>query len=355
LFAQIKQFSTLQIINDTILLHLASPELPLELLVLLLFDTMADSPGAKDTRSTVDAIHLENAAPRLESRAEPHAHGTVQLLQGGSVVLIPTPSPDPKGEFPVLCSVLLGEGRGGEVFSSLQNSLTRIDAETDLFVRWIDPLNLPKWHKFLIIFIVASYSATSVLCTSGLGSVFPSVLKEYAPSEATKATDLLTYPTLFMAIGNLLSMPLSVTIGRRPVFLASLILLVISGFWCAFPGSLDSHIAGRNFYSIAAGQSEALAPYIIEEIHFLHERSAKLSWFIGLQTVMDAGMFVATTYIVPAWGTKWWYLIITFLNAAILILSIPFLVETKYDRPEDADSKFELKYICVAASGPRRH
>lgn len=190
-----------------------------------------------------------------------------------------------------------------------------------------------------------------MLCTSGMGSVFPSVLKEYAPSEATKATDLLTYPTLFMAIGNLLSMPLSVTIGRRPVFLASLILLVVSGIWCAFPGSLDSHIAGRNFYSIAAGQSEALAPYIIEEIHFLHERSAKLSWFIGIQTALTAGMFVATTYIVPAWGTKWWYLIITFLNAAILILSVPFLVETKYDRPEDADSKLSSSPTLPSGHG----
>lgn len=179
-----------------------------------------------------------------------------------------------------------------------------------------------------------------------MGSVFPSVLKEYPPSEATRATDLLTYPTLFMGIGNLLSMPLSVTVGRRPVFLASLVLLVVSGIWCAFPGSLSSHIAGRNFYSIAAGQSEALAPYIIEEIHFLHERSAKLSWFIGIQTTLTAGMFVATTYIVPAWGTKWWYLIITFLNVAILVLSLVFVVETKYDRPEDADSKLknDLRY-----------
>ncbi|KAK7702064.1 hypothetical protein SLS64_009925 [Diaporthe eres] len=140
-----------------------------------------------------------------------------------------------------------------------------------------------------------------------------------------------------MGIGNLLSMPLSVTVGRRPVFLASLVLLVVSGLWCAFPGSLSNHIAGRNFYSIAAGQSEALAPYVVEEIHFLHERSAKLSWFIGIQTTLTAGMFVATTYIVPAWGTKWWYLIITFLNAAILVLSLLFVVETKYDRPEDAD------------------
>ncbi|OHF02535.1 major facilitator superfamily transporter [Colletotrichum orchidophilum] len=254
---------------------------------------MANTPRTKDDEPHVDTI--EAAAAKAPAQ-EHQAYGTVQLLQGGSVVLIPTPSPDPK-----------------------------------------DPLNLPTWHKYLIIFIVGSYSAIAVLATSGLGAVFPSVLKEYPPEDATRATDLLTYPTLFMGIGNLFSMPLCVTIGRRPVFLMSLVLLVLSGFWCAFSTSLSSHIAGRNFYSIAAGQSEALAPFIIEEIHFLHERSAKLSWFIGVQTVGTAGMFVATAYIVPSLGLKWWYLVITFINAAILVLAFFFAVETKYDRPNDAD------------------
>ncbi|EXF83638.1 major facilitator superfamily transporter [Colletotrichum fioriniae PJ7] len=250
-------------------------------------------PGTKDDGPYVDTI--EGSATKVTTQ-EDQAYGTVQLLQGGSVVLIPTPSPDPK-----------------------------------------DPLNLPTWHKYLIIFVVGSYSAIAVLVTSGLGAVFPSVLKEYPPEDAMRATDLLTYPTLFMGIGNLFSMPLCVTIGRRPVFLMSLVLLVLSGLWCAFSTSLSSHIAGRNFYSIAAGQSEALAPFIIEEIHFLHERSAKLSWFIGVQTVGTAAMFVATAYIVPSVGLKWWYLIITFINAAILVLAFFFAVETKYDRPIDAD------------------
>ncbi|KAL0941670.1 major facilitator superfamily transporter [Colletotrichum truncatum] len=255
---------------------------------------MSELPVQKDDEPRVDTF--ESPVHQPHAAHESQAHGTVQLLQGGSVVLIPTPSPDPK-----------------------------------------DPLNLPKWHKYLIILVVGSYSAIAVLVTSGLGAVFPSVLKEYPPEEAGRATDLLTYPTLFMGIGNLFSMPLCVTIGRRPVFLASLVLMVVSGIWCAFSGSLSSHIAGRNFYSIAAGQSEALAPFIIEEIHFLHERSAKLSWFIGVQTVGTAGMFVATAYIVPAWGTKWWYIIVTLINAAILVLAFFFAVETKYNRPKDAD------------------
>ncbi|KAF6804500.1 major facilitator superfamily transporter [Colletotrichum sojae] len=258
---------------------------------------MSETSTGKDDRPQVDMVESSERVPHAKYHDEAQAHGTVQLLQGGSVVLIPTPSPDPK-----------------------------------------DPLNLPPWHKSIIILIVGSYSAVAVLGTSGLGAVFPSVLSEYAPSEAHRATDLLTYPTLFMGIGNLFSMPLCAAVGRRPIFLASLALMLISGLWCAFSGSsLSSHIAGRDFFSLAAGQSEALAPYVVEEIHFLHERGAKLSWFIGVQTVGTAGLFVATAYMVPAWGLKWWYLTISFINAVILVLAFFFAVETKYDRPGDAD------------------
>jgi predicted MFS family arabinose efflux permease len=105
----------------------------------------------------------------------------------------------------------------------------------------------------MIIFVVGCYSAIAVGATSALGSVYPELLAAY-PGEATRATDLLTYPALFMGIGNLLAMPLSVAVGRRPVFLLSMVLLVASGIWCACSTSLTSHIAGRDILSMAAGQ-----------------------------------------------------------------------------------------------------
>ncbi|KAH6657043.1 major facilitator superfamily domain-containing protein [Truncatella angustata] len=220
--------------------------------------------------------------------------GTVRLLDENNVVLIPTPSPDPK-----------------------------------------DPLNLPPWRKFMIIFIVGLYSAFAVATTSGLGAVYPEVMTAY-PGQETRATGLLTYPTLFMGIGNLVAMPLCVAIGRRPVFLLSMALLVASGVWCACSTSLTSHIAGRNIFSMAAGQSEALAPMMIQEIHFLHERGSRIAWFVGVQTVGTAAFFVATVYIVPAIGIGWWYGIITIINAVVLVLAFIFVVETKFDRPQDA-------------------
>lgn len=200
-----------------------------------------------------------------------------------------------------------------------------------------DPLNLPTWQKNIIILVVGLYSAFSVLGTSALGSVVPEVSAMYHGDP--RVNDLLTYPTLFMGIGNLLAMPLCVAVGRRPVFLFSLLLLCVTSVWCACSGSLGSHIAGRDIFSMAAGQSEALSPFIIEEIHFLHERGTKLAWFVGVQTIGTAAMFVATTYIVPSLGLRWWYGIIAIVSSAVLLLAVAFVVETRYDRPSDANRK----------------
>lgn len=95
-----------------------------------------------------------------------------------------------------------------------------------------------------------------------MGPIFTNVLASY--DYDPKASDLMTYPTLFMGIGNLIAMPVAMAVGRRPVFIFSAMLLVIGSIWCAASSSLGSHIAGRDLLSMAAGQSEALCPLIIQ-------------------------------------------------------------------------------------------
>lgn len=114
----------------------------------------------------------------------------------------------------------------------------------------------------MILLLVSAYSCTAVVLASGLGPIY-SIIKVSYPEAGNKTNDLLTYPTLLMGIGNLISMPLAMVVGRRLVFLLSMVVLVLGGLWCALSTSLVSHIAGRNIMSLAAGQSEALAPMMI--------------------------------------------------------------------------------------------
>lgn len=276
---------------------------------------MAERKTSYGMKPDVDAVENITKDPHLEIH---DASGTVNLYQDGTVVLVPTPSPDPKGMFAISIELRC------YCFSNLSP---------------LDPLNLPVWRKYMIILLVGFYSGISVLGTSGLGSVTPELFKIYHNDNPKRITDLLTYPTLFMGIGNLLSMPLADAVGRRPVFLFSVLLLTVSGIWCACSNSLSSHIAGRNIFSLAAGQSEALAPMIVQEIHFLHQHGAKLSYFVGVQNTLTAALFTATTYIVPTIGLPWWYGIMTIINGFTLIMSFFFMTETRFHRPEDASGK----------------
>lgn len=88
--------------------------------------------------------------------------------------------------------------------------------------------------------------------------------------------------------------------------------------------------------SLAAGQSEALAPMIVLEIFFLHERGTKLGWFIFIECTGTGVFFIVSIYMTAAWGWRWWYAFFSITNGAILLLSFIFISETLYDRPEDA-------------------
>ncbi|KAK5709463.1 hypothetical protein LTR17_019771 [Elasticomyces elasticus] len=77
---------------------------------------------------------------------------------------------------------------------------------------------------------------------------------------------------------------------------------------------------------------------IVQEIFFLHERGRKLAWFIFIECVAQGIFFVVSTYMTSAWGWRWWYDFFTVFNAIILLLSLVFVTETLFDRPEDAST-----------------
>ncbi|KAI6826089.1 MFS general substrate transporter [Hortaea werneckii] len=238
-----------------------------------------------------DKIEVTRVEEHMADNEAPGA--TIELLRDGNVVLRPPPTADPN-----------------------------------------DPLNLPQWRKWMILLLVSAYSCTAVVLASGLGPIY-SMIKVSYPEAGNKTNDLLTYPTLLMGIGNLISMPLAMVVGRRLVFLLSMVVLVLGGLWCALSTSLISHIAGRNIMSLAAGQSEALAPMMIQEVFFLHEKGRKLGWFIFIQNATSGAFFIMSTYLVGAYGWKWWYALFTIINAVLLLVSYVFVTETSY--PNRAD------------------
>ncbi|KAI1578534.1 major facilitator superfamily transporter [Pyrenophora tritici-repentis] len=162
--------------------------------------------------------------------------GTIRLYDEDGIVLIPTPTRDPN-----------------------------------------DPLNLPKWQKYLILIIVGLFAATGNLMASGITAILPIIQAEYGGDPKTH--DLATWPAFFMGVGNLLAIPIAHAVGQR--------------------GNV-------------------------------------IAWFCAIQTLGTAALIVSSSYLATDLGWRWWYGVFGCVNGAIALLSIIFVVETKYVRTLEA-------------------
>ncbi|KAF4551080.1 Hypothetical protein D9617_14g075360 [Elsinoe fawcettii] len=246
--------------------------------------------------SHVEDLEADHDASDLKKGVLP-VMGTVQLTEAvagaDKIVYVPTPSADPQ-----------------------------------------DPLNMKLWQKSVFLVLISLFSTLGLSLVSGLGGLLSFYIPTYAAVGKGYAdiTALMTYPTLFMGIGNLIGIPFAYAVGRRIVFLVSCTVLVISACLCAEAKTYEWHLGARMVLGLAAGQSEALVPMMTQEIFFLHERGTSLMIQNTIQTITCAIWVLLASPIAAAITPRWWYYLGAILAAVVLVASVFLLPETKYTR-----------------------
>lgn len=169
-----------------------------------------------------------------------------------------------------------------------------------------DPLNLSSWRKAFIMLILVLYSSSGLTLVTALGALIVFIKPEYKLAGVTDAqiSSLLTYPNLLLGVGNIISMPLAVAIGRRPVLLISTIGVVIGAVLCATNTSVAGHLIARFIASVSAAQCEALVLLIIQDIYFLHQRSRVLQWLSSCQVILNSSLVISCSYIANSAGWR---------------------------------------------------
>ena len=122
-----------------------------------------------------------------------------------------------------------------------------------------------------------------------------------------------------MGVSNFICMPLALAVGRRAIYLGSLLVMILGGLLAAYSTDYNYHLAARMVLGLAAGNSEALVPMMIQvwthgygpfksridfrqEIHFIHERSTFLTWQMAMQTVINSLLSIFASPIAGAIG-----------------------------------------------------
>ncbi|KXT00725.1 hypothetical protein AC578_8275 [Pseudocercospora eumusae] len=211
-----------------------------------------------------------------------------------------------------------------------------------------DPLQWPTWKKTWILIICSLYSFLSNTALLG-PSVYIGIYAEKFGITPTKASGLISYPNILYGVGTLVTVPMYLKFGRRPVMLLSMLVYLAGLIGCSRANSYGGLMTARLFHTLASGVCEALPVQLVNDIFFrecsqsclswltrltlvVHERATKLGIYTICLCLGSTGPLYAGYML--AGGNSWrlyFYVEIGFA-AALLILAFLFVEETSYKR-----------------------
>ncbi|KAL2043855.1 hypothetical protein N7G274_003375 [Stereocaulon virgatum] len=196
-----------------------------------------------------------------------------------------------------------------------------------------DPLNWPLWKKDLCLFAICLSITLGGIQSAILSTVNGVLLLEFQTS-ITKVENLSSYPPLACAISCLFASVLARMIGKRPVYLMSTTIFLISTVWCALIGKdYGSFFAARFISGLGLGAYEAIVLSTVGDLYFVHQRGKRIAFLnvmslgpVNLSPIISG--YVADKY---GWRTNFW--IMTAFTAIALLFIFFAAPETTYNRP----------------------
>ncbi|KAI1803653.1 MFS general substrate transporter [Daldinia bambusicola] len=194
-----------------------------------------------------------------------------------------------------------------------------------------DPLNWPTWRRDSALLSLGLYCMVGGGTTPIIAAGFTDVAKDYSINVADVSLTTGLY-MMGLGIGCVVFSPTAILYGKRPVYLFSAILFVISAIWCALSPNFTSLILARIFQGIAVSPVECLPSATIAEIFFLHERAYR----IGVYTLLLLGgknlVPLVSAAIIERLEWRWVFWILAIVVASCGFLLFLFVPETFWDR-----------------------
>ncbi|OJJ04051.1 hypothetical protein ASPVEDRAFT_43491 [Aspergillus versicolor CBS 583.65] len=199
-----------------------------------------------------------------------------------------------------------------------------------------DPLNWATWRKTVVLVCMAVYAFVGNFTSSSIASAFPIYATPLAfnpPVSMGRLSHLIAVNVLMMGAANIWWVPLANTFGRRPITLLNLLILVFCCMWAGLATSFESLLAARFFMGVGVGPADTIAPNVIGEIYFTHQRGKAMGFytvFLCLGSLVGgiSGGYIASN------GLEWLHWVNVIICAILFIVCLIFVPETLYKRDE---------------------
>lgn len=217
-----------------------------------------------------------------------------------------------------------------------------------------DPLNWPGWRRDCALLSLGWHCMMGGGQTPILAAGFNEVAATFSVTIPQVALTTGLY-MLGLGIGCVISSPTALIFGKRPVYLAGVVLFLAASVWAAASKSYASLVVARIVMGVGVAPCESLPSATIAEIFFLHERAYR----IGIYTLLLLGgknlIPLVSAVIIQAKGWRWVFWIVSIVVGFNFFLLFFFVPETFWDRtPRPKQHSTRPSLIHRAASSLSR-
>ncbi|KAJ8109143.1 hypothetical protein OPT61_g7675 [Boeremia exigua] len=214
-----------------------------------------------------------------------------------------------------------------------------------------DPLNWNQLRRDAALLSLGFYCMLGGGMTPILAAGFNDVAETYGVGLSQVALTTGLY-MLGLGLGSVIASPTAILWGKRPVYLAAIILFTLSSVWCALSPNYASLVIARIVQGFAVSPVECLPSASIAEIFFLHERAYRL----GVYTLLLLGgknlIPLVSAAVVQSLGWRWVFWVIAIVVGFSFFLIFFFVPETFWDRTPRARGRSHAR---SRSRSPRRH
>ena len=194
-----------------------------------------------------------------------------------------------------------------------------------------DPLNWPAWRRDIALLSLGFYCMLGGGMTPILAAGFNDVAKTYDVTYSRVALTTGLY-MMGLGVGSVIASPTAILYGKRPVYLVSSILFILTSIWCALAPTYAQLATARVFQGMSVSPVECLPSATIAEIFFLHERAFR----VGIYTLLLLGgknlIPLVSAAIIQAKEWRWVFWIVAMVVGFAATLLFLFVAETFWDR-----------------------
>ncbi|KAK4674432.1 hypothetical protein QC763_120510 [Podospora pseudopauciseta] len=194
-----------------------------------------------------------------------------------------------------------------------------------------DPLNWPVWRRDSSLLSLGLYCLVGGGMTPILAAGFTDVASDYGVDVHTVSLTTGLY-MMGMGLGSVVFSPTAILWGKRPVYLFSSVLFILTSVWCALSPNFASLVVARILQGVSVSPVECLPSATIAEIFFLHERAFR----IGIYTLLLLGgknlVPLVSAAIIQKLGWRWVFWIVAIIVGFCSVLLFLFVPESFWDR-----------------------